>query len=211
MKNFNRHHHWENIYRTKQPSEVGWFQSIPTTSLGFLKEFNVPVTAKIIDVGGGDSLFVDHLLKLGYKDITVLDISETAIEKTKKRLGDDANRVKWIVSDVTTFHPTEQYDFWHDRATFHFLTQEVDIESYIKTVGLNLHSNGILVIGTFSEQGPEKCSGIPIQQYSEKSMAERLKAFFIKIKCITVDHMTPFETVQHFIFCSFRKLKASQS
>ena len=211
MKNLNRHHHWENIYRTKKPNEVGWFQSTPSTSLDFLKEFNIPVTAKIIDIGGGDSLLVDHLLNLGYKDITVLDISETAIEKTKERLGENAAHVKWIVSDITSFHPTEVYDFWHDRAAFHFLTQDSEIETYIETVNENLQPDGIMVIGTFSEQGPGKCSGIDVKQYSEKSLPERLKSFFAKIKCIRVDHKTPFDTIQHFVFCSFRKLKTYQS
>lgn len=207
MKNFNRHLHWENIYRTKQPNEVGWFQSSPLTSLEFLKEFNIPVSAKIIDIGGGDSLLVDHLLNLGYKDITVLDISETAIERAKKRLGEDAGKVKWIVSDITNFHPEEMYDFWHDRAAFHFLTDENEIATYIETVANNLNPNGVLVIGTFSEKGPEKCSGIPIKQYSELTLAERLKNYFTKIKCIYVDHVTPFDTIQQFVFCSFRKPK----
>jgi len=207
MTNFNRHLHWEQIYKTKQPTEVGWFQSTPETSLSFLIEFNIPITAKIIDIGSGDSLLVDHLLKLGYEDITVLDISETAIEKSKKRLGADACRVKWIVSDITSFHPTETYDFWHDRAAFHFLTQESEITSYIETAKQHLRPDGILVIGTFSEKGPEKCSGITVKQYSEKSLPERLKTFFTKIKCISVDHKTPFDTIQHYIFCSFRRLK----
>ena len=210
MKHFNRHQHWENIYRTKQTNEASWFQSTPVTSLGFLKELNIPITAKIIDIGGGDSLLVDHMLNLGYKDITVLDISETAIDKSKKRLGEYARQVKWIVADITTFHPAEKYDFWHDRATFHFLTQDSEVETYIETVERNLQPNGVLVIGTFSEQGPEKCSGIPIKQYSEKTMTERLKAFFLKIKCISVDHKTPFDTIQHFVFCSFRKLTTCQ-
>ena len=210
MNSFNRHHHWDNIYRSKQSTEVGWFQSTPETSLGFLKEFKIPLTAKIIDIGGGDSLFVDHLLRLGYTDITVLDISKTAIEKTKTRLGIDALRVKWIVSDVISFHPTENYDFWHDRAAFHFLTQDSEIASYIEIARQHLRTDGILVIGTFSEQGPKKCSGIAVRQYSEKTLPERLKSFFTKIKCITVDHITPFDTIQHFIFCSFRRLNSNQ-
>lgn len=122
MEGFDRHVHWENIYKTKQLCEVSWYQPTPTTSLEFIEQFNIPTFAKIIDVGGGDGFFVDHLLNLGYHDITVLDISETAINRAKERLGDKANQVKWIVSDAATFKPTEKYDFWHDRATFHFLT-----------------------------------------------------------------------------------------
>jgi 2-polyprenyl-3-methyl-5-hydroxy-6-metoxy-1,4-benzoquinol methylase len=205
MKYQDRKSHWEKIYQTKDLKEVSWYQPTPTTSLEFLKQFNVPVTAKIIDVGGGDSLLVDHLLNLGYQNITVLDISEAAIEKAKLRLGSKALKVKWIVADAANFKPTEQYDFWHDRAAFHFLTNEHDINNYINTIQNFIKPNAILVIGTFSEQGPEKCSGIEIKQYSETSMTSRLKNFFEKIKCISVDHITPFNTVQNFIFCSFRK------
>lgn len=207
MEDFNRHAHWENIYKTKQLREVSWFQPTPTTSLEFLKEFNIPTTAKIIDVGGGDSYFVDYLLELGYQDITVLDIAETAIERAKERLGEKAERVKWIVADAAAFVPTDKYDFWHDRAAFHFLTQEKEIENYIDIVQRSISSTGILVIGTFSENGPKKCSGIEIKQYSEISMTDRLKRFFEKIRCITVDHKTPYDTIQNFIFCSFRKLQ----
>lgn len=206
MENFDRKKHWEKIYQTKQVNEVSWYQPTPTTSLDFLKQFNIPFTAKIIDIGGGDSYFVDHLLTLGYLDITVLDISEAALEKVKKRLGDAAQKVTWIVADAATFKPDEQYDFWHDRAAFHFLTQEDEINNYVHTVQQSIKPKGVLVIGTFSEQGLTKCSGIEIKQYSEVSITERLKQFFEKVKCITVDHITPFNTIQNFIFCSFRKI-----
>jgi len=207
MENFDRKKHWENIYQTKQLNEVSWYQPTPETSLDFIKQFNIPITAKIIDVGGGDSFLVDHLLEKGYQDITVLDISEAAIDRAKRRLGDKAKNVKWIVADASTFKPTEKYDFWHDRATFHFLTDEQEITNYIETARQNINTTGVLVIGTFSEQGPKKCSGIEIKQYSETTMADRLKMFFEKIKCITVDHKTPFDTTQNFVFCSFRKLQ----
>ena len=205
MENFDRKSHWDKIYKTKQLNEVSWYQQTPAISLDFIKQYNISATAKIIDVGGGDSFFVDHLIDMGYQDISVLDISETAINRAKQRLGDRASKVKWIVADVACFNPSEEYDFWHDRAAFHFLTQEQEIESYLCTVQKCLKPTGILVIGTFSEQGPKKCSGIEIKQYSEVSMSDRLIKFFEKIKCITVDHKTPFDTVQNFIFCSFRK------
>ena len=209
MGNFDRKNHWENIYNTKELKDVSWFQVRPETSLDFFKQFNVSTTAKIIDIGGGDSLLVDHLLDLGYQDISVLDISESAIERAKIRLGQKANNVKWIVADAATFVPTEQYDFWHDRAAFHFLTEENEISNYLETAQKNINPKGILVIGTFSEQGPKKCSGIEIKQYSETSMTDRLKIFFEKIKCITVDHITPFDTIQNFVFCSFKKLNTA--
>ncbi|MDP3557225.1 MAG: class I SAM-dependent methyltransferase [Bacteroidota bacterium] len=205
----NKKKHWENIYQTKELKDVSWYQAKPTTSLEFLEEFNVAKSAKIIDVGGGDSFFVDNLIDLGYSDIAVLDISEIALEKAKIRLGDKATRVKWIVADAASFVPTEEYDFWHDRAAFHFLTEENEINNYIKTVQNNLAVNGVLVVGTFSETGPNKCSGIEIKQYSENSISERLSLFFKKIKCITVDHETPFNTLQNFIFCGFKKISTS--
>jgi len=205
MEPFNKKAHWDKIYQTKSLNEVSWFQPKPETSLNFFKEFKIAKEAKIIDIGGGDSLLVDHLLDLGYGDITVLDISANALERAKQRLGKRAAEVKWIEADAANFVPKEQYDFWHDRAAFHFLTSEQEIEQYIQTVQAAIRPSGVLVMGTFSEQGPSKCSGIHIKQYSEKTMTNLLTQFFDKIKCITVDHKTPFETIQQFIFCSFRK------
>ncbi len=205
MKQDNRKDHWEHIYKNKQLAEVSWYQPVPQTSLDFVGQLGIRKTAKIIDIGGGDSFFVDELLDRGYTDITVLDISEAAIERAKERLGERADRVKWIVRDVVQFNPEEQYDLWHDRAAFHFLTREQDIVKYIETAGQCLGSSGYMVIGTFSEQGPKKCSGIEITQYSEESMENRFKDYFEKIKCVSVDHQTPFNTVQNFVFCSFKK------
>ncbi len=207
MEKFNRKNHWENIYQTKDLENVSWFQPNPKTSVNFFKEFNVSKTAKIIDVGGGDSYLVDYLLDMGFKDITVLDISESAINRAKHRLGNRENQVKWIISDASTFMPTEKYDFWHDRATFHFFTDNQDISRYLETAQQNINPTGIMVIGTFSKNGPKECSGIEIKQYSESTMTKQLKTFFEKIKCKTIDHVTPFNTIQNFVFCSFKKLQ----
>jgi ubiquinone/menaquinone biosynthesis C-methylase UbiE len=196
--------HWENIYNSKQLNEVSWFEPTPETSLSFFRQFNTPLNAKIIDVGGGDSLLVDNLLALGYTEVTVLDISEAALNRAKARLGGKAALVKWVVADAASFTPVERYDFWHDRAAFHFLTNEEEIESYISTIRRGLNKDGRLVVGTFSDKGPTKCSGIEIKQYSEQTLSERLQACFEKIKCITIDHLTPFNTIQNFVFCSFR-------
>ena len=209
MGKFDRKRHWENIYQTKELKDVSWFQPTPETSLDFFKQFNVPTTAKVIDIGGGDSFLVEILLDLGYQDISVLDISAAAIDRAKQRLGDKAKNVKWVVADAATFKPTEKYDFWHDRAAFHFLTDEQEIANYLQIAQESINPTGVLVIGTFSEQGPKKCSGIEIKQYSETTMTDQLKKFFEKIKCITVDHKTPFDTIQNFVFCSFRKLQTS--
>ena len=205
MSEFNRKKHWENIYQTRELKDVSWFQPTPETSLSFIKKYNISKTDKIIDIGGGDSFLVDHLLDLGFEDITVLDISESAIERVKTRLGKRAEKVKWIVSDAATFLPTEKYDFWHDRAAFHFLTNDEEISNYLLTVSESISPNGIFILGTFSDLGPTKCSGIDIKQYSEKSMTTRLEHYFNKIKCITVDHKTPSNKIQNFIFCSFKK------
>lgn len=206
METFNRKDHWEKIYQTKSLEQVSWYQKVPTTSLQFIKELQIEKTAKIIDVGGGDSYLVDHLLDLGYQNITVLDISQAAILRAQERLGTKAHQVTWVVADAAHFVPEETYDFWHDRAAFHFLTLETEIEQYLQTIQQHLSIHGKLVLGTFSEQGPTKCSGIPIQQYSEKAMVDRLGNYFKPLQCIQVNHQTPFDTVQNFTFCSFSQL-----
>lgn len=202
-ENFDRKNHWENIYQTKELSTVSWYQPIPQTSLDLISEANLPKDARIIDIGGGDSFLVDHLLKLGFTEVTVLDISEKAIEKAKIRLGQNASKVKWIVADAASFASTEKYDFWHDRAAFHFLTNKKEVESYVKNASQLMTKNGKLAIGTFSENGPLKCSGIEIQQYSEESLSEVFSQYFEKQKCFTVDHQTPSGSLQNFVFCSF--------
>lgn len=200
--------HWEKVYSTKQLNEVSWYQPTPEVSLRFIEELTIPIEAAIIDIGGGDSLLADHLLEAGYTDITVLDISSAAIERAKKRLGDKAGRINWIVSDITEFKPERHYDFWHDRATFHFLTTDKDIQTYMEISQQAIRSGGKMLVGTFSENGPEKCSGLPVKQYSEESMSATIRRWFEKIKCIHTDHLTPFNTIQHFLFCSFRKAVA---
>jgi 2-polyprenyl-3-methyl-5-hydroxy-6-metoxy-1,4-benzoquinol methylase len=199
----NRKTHWETVYSSKQPHEVSWTQEVPKTSIDFIHGFHVPKTAHIIDVGGGDSKLVDHLLAEGYEDVTVLDISEKALERAKERLGEKAAKVKWIVSDVTEFEPTETYDVWHDRATFHFLTTPEQIAKYLEAAKRSV--KGYLAIGTFSENGPKKCSGLDVKQYNETQLQEELTKGFEKIKCINEDHVTPFNTTQNFLFCSFKR------
>jgi len=201
----NRKSHWETIYSTKSEQEVSWFQEYPKTSMMFLELFDLPLHANIIDIGGGDSHFVDALLEKGYRNIWILDISAQAIERAKKRLGDKAKGINWVVSDVTDFEPPVQFDFWHDRAAFHFLTSEDAIYKYVTIAEDSIRSKGYLILGTFSENGPQKCSGLEIKQYSEASMSARFEVAFDRIKCIYEDHTTPFNTVQNFLFCSFRK------
>lgn len=197
--------HWENIYLTKQPGEVSWTQEVPRTSLDFIHSFQLPKTARIIDIGGGDSKLVDFLLDENFENITILDISAQALERARQRLGDKADKVKWVVQDITEFEPETVFDCWHDRATFHFLTTKEQVSKYLATARLSIGKSAYAVIGTFSENGPEKCSGLPIKQYSEEVLTKELKNGFEKIKCVTEDHNTPFNTVQNFLFCSFKR------
>lgn len=205
MDDFNRKKHWETIYDTKAVNEVSWYQPLPKTSLDFIQNNALSKDDAIIDIGGGDSFLVDHLLDLGYTNIAVLDISENAIERAKKRLGSKAKSVKWIVSDITLFNPTEKYNVWHDRAVFHFLTDASDIEKYQQVTASALADNGKMLIGTFSESGPKKCSGIEIKQYSANLLEETFKTNFNAVECFFENHTTPFDTIQNFVFCSFVK------
>jgi len=195
--------HWEYIYSTKQPHEVSWTQKVPETSLEFIRNSGMPKNAHIIDVGGGDSLLVDHLLDNGYENITVLDISANSLERARKRLGKRGEQVKWVVTNVLDFQPEHKYDIWHDRAAFHFLTDNEDIQQYVDLTSQYVKSD--IVLGTFSEDGPEKCSGLKITNYNEEGLALLLRENFKKNRCITIDHVTPFQTSQNFLFCSFSR------
>jgi len=198
--------HWEKIYATKRQDEVSWYQPTPEVSLVFINDLNIPKDAAVIDVGGGDSYLVDNLLLAGFTDITVLDISAEAINRTKLRLGKEAEKINWIVSDITELAIGKKFDCWHDRAAFHFLTTEIQVEKYLAIAQEHISKNGRMIIGTFSTSGPEKCSGLPIKQYNDQSLSTVFKNWFEKIKCITTDHITPFNSIQNFLFCSFKKI-----
>lgn len=198
--------HWEKVYTTKKPNEVSWYQATPQHSLDFIHQLAIPKTAAIIDVGGGESLLADHLLDEGFSDITVLDISEAAIDRAKQRLGERAEKINWVVSDIADLKTDKKFDCWHDRAAFHFLTATTQVEKYLSVAQKHIADGGRIVIGTFSTVGPEKCSGLPVKQYSESSLTALLQKWFEKIECITIDHITPFNTIQNFLFCSFKKI-----
>ena len=200
--------HWDKVYTSIPPGEVSWYQPVPAVSLAFFEELGVAKDAAIIDVGGGDGLLADHLLEKGYSDITVLDISSAAVDRAKKRQGGKAGRVNWIVSDITEFVPGRQYDCWHDRAAFHFLTTKEQVAGYLSVAQKAIPQGGKIVIGTFSETGPSVCSGLPVKQYSESSLTGLVKKWFRKIKCLETDHITPFNTLQRYLFCSFKRINA---
>lgn len=205
MSDFNRKEHWETIYSIKKLEEVSWYQPIPDTALDFIERFTIPQDAAIIDIGAGDSFFVDELLKRNYTDISVLDISENALKRAQERLGVLAKSVHWINTDIIEFNPQREYDFWYDRAAFHFLTEEKEIQLYIITLQKALKETGIAIIGTFSETGPKKCSGIEITQYSEQKLHDYFGKDFNITDIIYAEHNTPFGTIQNFIFCVLKR------
>ena len=197
--------HWETIYNTKKLQEVSWYQLVPATSLDFIKETGISKDAAIIDVGGGDSFLVDHLLSLGFTNISVLDISGKALERARHRLGSKAQKVTWIESDITTFKPKEKYDLWHDRAAFHFLNEPEDILKYMQVLEAAIKPNGFLMIGTFSENGPAKCSGIEIKQYAVEELKAIVPSSFLFLEGENIEHPTPTGNIQDFTFCKFQK------
>ncbi|AUD05413.1 class I SAM-dependent methyltransferase [Spirosoma horti] len=207
----NPHHrqeHWNTVYQTKETDQVSWYEPVPAESLRFIDEAKLPQSARIIDVGGGDSRLVDCLLERGFEQVTVLDISAAALDRARRRLGAQANRVTWVVADATRFRPDTPFDFWHDRAAFHFLTSQSEITDYLTLIRDNLAATGRLVVGTFAEDGPGRCSGLPVQQYSETQLTATLGQFFNKRYCQRVEHPTPFGTLQPFTFCSFGQRSA---
>ncbi len=201
-----RKEHWDNIYSTKAMTEVSWYQAVPETSLELIKRVAKNKDASIIDIGGGDGFLVDELIQLGYNNITVLDISDNAINKAKQRLVDVAKNIKWIISDITEFNPTEKYDIWHDRAVFHFLTEDSDIEKYKNLVNVNVKKNGYFILATFSDEGPNKCSGLEICKYSELDLQKQFEEAFNVVDSFKENHNTPFGTTQNFTFSVFQKI-----
>ena len=201
----NKKEHWQHLYLTADISSKSWYETTPAYSLSFFAEYNIPLSAEIIDVGGGNSFLVDHLLKLGYRNITVMDISRAALENARKRLGEKGNQIRWVEADAADFKPERRYDVWHDRAAFHFLTENADQRSYDHTSARYIRSGGLMMVGTFSVDGPDTCSHLTVQQYSEESMSGFFSEDFEKLRCEYTDHITPSGTVQNFVFCRFRR------
>ncbi len=198
--------HWETVYNTKKPTEVSWYQNDPVISLGMIASTKIDFDQKIIDVGGGASILVDTLHEKGFKDITVLDISLKAIQHAQERLRQNAQRIKWVEADITEFEPTERYDLWHDRAVFHFLTDPQDRRKYIHTLEKSVKSGGHVIIGTFSLEGPPKCSGLDVERYNVQKMKEELGGSFELVKSAEDVHMTPWNKEQRFLYCYFRRI-----
>lgn len=191
--------HWENVYNTKKANEVSWYQSTPQKSIDLIKSINLDLESNIIDVGAGDSRLVDNLISLGFKNITVLDISSKSIEKAKIRLGEKSELINWVESDINDFQSDAKYDLWHDRAAFHFLKSTEKIKSYVNLVNKLINNKGYLILATFSKKGPLKCSGLEISQYDSKGISELFENFNLNHSEIYI-HKTPFNTNQEFIY-----------
>ncbi|WP_315762771.1 MULTISPECIES: class I SAM-dependent methyltransferase [unclassified Bradyrhizobium] len=196
--------HWQNVYTTKAETDVSWYQDDPATSLRLIHDANATPASRIIDIGGGASRLVDALLAAGFRAVTVLDISAAALEVARARIGERAAEVDWIATDVTTWTPQRQYDIWHDRAAFHFLTEERDRRAYIENLRRAVMPGGQIVIGTFALDGPEKCSGLPVQRYDAASLAGTLGPAFELLDSCSEAHHTPWGAVQQFQFSRFR-------
>jgi len=198
-----RKQHWEDVYRQKPDDSLSWFQPQPEISLELIHAVGLPKTAAIIDVGGGVSRLVDYLLAEGYSDVTVLDIAEHALQKTRVRLGDTANRAHWIAADVTHWKPERQYRLWHDRAVFHFLIDEMERAAYRKNLEMALVPGGTAIIASFDLGGPERCSGLPVQRYSPQTLAAELGPKFRLTAHRQEPHHTPAGRIQQFQYSVF--------
>ena len=198
-----RREHWDDVYTQKLATSVSWYQPHASTSLSFIKKVAGPITP-IIDVGGGASTLVDDLLEEGFKDLSVLDIAERGLAKSRARLGKRAADVAWLVADVTQWRPQRQYGVWHDRAVFHFLTNAEHQQAYLAAMEAGLTVGGTVVMATFAPDGPEKCSGLPVQRYSAGDLATRLGSHFLLVEQARERHTTPWNTTQTFSYAVFK-------
>lgn len=197
--------HWQNVYATKGEAEVSWFQNSPTISLEMIRAANPDRNAAIIDIGGGESRLVDALLQDGYRDVAVLDLSTNALDVVKRRIGTAASTVDWIVADVTIWQPAKTYDVWHDRAAFHFLTDPWDRAAYVERLRSAIAAGGHVIIATFAPDGPEKCSGLPVQRHDSASLSGELGPEFELVEARSEMHQTPWHSTQAFQFSRFRR------
>jgi 2-polyprenyl-3-methyl-5-hydroxy-6-metoxy-1,4-benzoquinol methylase len=205
MDSSERRAHWENVYTTKAEDEVSWFQEDPAMSLDLIHASGVNRDDAIIDIGGGSSRLVDALVEEGYRAITVLDLSEKALNTAKKRLGPRASQVEWIAADIATWERDGVYDLWHDRAAFHFLTEPSDREAYVERLTKALRHGGHAIISTFALDGPERCSGLPVIRYDAESLGKTLGPSFELVETRNHEHHTPMGRVQRFQFSHFRR------
>ena len=198
-----RQAHWDAAYAAKAEDQVSWFQAMPARSLAMIAK--AAPHGSVIDVGGGASRLVDGLLEAGQGDITVLDISQVALDRARARLGERASRVTWICADITQWKPARTWDLWHDRAVFHFLTDAASQDAYIRALRTATHSGSAIVLSTFAPTGPERCSGLPVQRYSPADLKARLGEDFALEDQALETHVTPWGTKQDFAYAAFRR------
>ncbi len=203
MQHDSRRAHWESVYTEKGEDEVSWFQETPAPSLELIAQVGAIPASAIIDVGGGASRLVDDLIDRGFEDVTVLDLSEAALAAAEARLGSYAAQVHWIVADATVWEPQSSYDIWHDRAAFHFLTEERDRAAYVARLERGLKIGGYAIIATFALDGPERCSGLPIVRYDPASLGQTLGRGFHLVDSRRHAHATPWGADQSFQFSVF--------
>lgn len=196
--------HWENIYTEKLPQEVSWYQQEPTVSLEIIRHFS-DKSARIIDIGGGVSVLIDHLLKRGYSNLALLDISAKALEHVKNRLSDQAAKIEWFEKDITEFVPPHTYDIWHDRAVFHFLTDIKSRQLYVNVLKNAVKPGSHIIIAAFAKDGPKKCSGLDTVQYDNASIQHELGDEFILLDSQPETHITPAGKEQRFIYFVFQR------
>jgi len=197
--------HWEEVYRQRDEKRVSWYQSKPEPSLGLIEKFPGAASKGIVDIGAGASRLADALFDAGYDDITLLDVSGQALQMTAGRLSAMGRKPDLVTADITEWQPRRKWGVWHDRAVFHFLTRSIDQEAYIKALLEGTAAGSIVVMGTFSPEGPEKCSGLPVQRYSAESLATRLGQAFELIESLAHRHQTPAGAEQKFMFAVFRR------
>jgi SAM-dependent methyltransferase len=203
----NKKSHWENVYTTKPHDQVSWYREHLDNSLKMILQTGVGRDAAIIDIGGGSSTLVDDLLDNGFADVSVLDISGAAIDKSKERLGERSGRVAWFEADVTEVTlPGDHYSVWHDRAVFHFLIDADDRRKYVELVMRSLKAGGHIIVASFGLEGPQKCSGLDVARYSPESMHDQFGNQFRLVKSLDETHQTPFGTTQEFVYCYCRKI-----
>jgi 2-polyprenyl-3-methyl-5-hydroxy-6-metoxy-1,4-benzoquinol methylase len=198
-----RQEHWQRTYEAKTQEEVSWHQDSPEPSLSLIVAAATSIESPIIDVGGGTSCLVDHLVRRGYSKVSVLDLSSSALAKAQMRLGARAAAVDWIAADITTWTPSRTYEVWHDRAAFHFMVTEADRGAYIARLKQAIAPGGSAIIGTFASDGPERCSGLPVMRYDAESLATALGREFALTRSERHLHKTPWGSVQPFQFCVF--------
>jgi 2-polyprenyl-3-methyl-5-hydroxy-6-metoxy-1,4-benzoquinol methylase len=197
--------HWDNVYTTKAPNAVSWYRPHLERSLALIERAAVAHTAAIIDVGGGESTLVDDLLLRGYRNITVLDVSQTAIDMTKERLGSAAEQVCCLVGDITEIElPQSAYDVWHDRAVFHFLVSPEHRVAYVRQVARSVKPGGHVIVSTFGPEGPTRCSGLEVVRYDADLLHAEFGARFHLVESSKELHHTPFGTTQQFLYCYCR-------